>query len=417
MFDPMRQKTRENYFEVTFPDYPSIETAPYKVELIQSMGAHDIAYIHFPQTLSILIEGLSTGTPVKIRWKNDKVEGTFFGYKTDSLYKSSVIRQKRTVLTCFGASYPLKDNENKIWTNKTAPDIVKDIASKFNLKAVVTPHPIVWSQQSMAGHSWWEKIRELADRIGYAVQMQGSELHFHPVDKMIDRFLTSIPVLALLDSGAGFDTSYNGRTLEYFEPTIGDYTEHLPNKRAEVIIRGVDPVTGKVYTEKASPNKTGKNLKKKTKDPLFRNIDTRAVISSKSMAEQIAKAKAELSRLTISARGRGQGDPRIAPWRTVDIRQTESAATGLWVIKSVTHTILANQQYYVEFECLADGTQEQTSGDRASKGDAQPTVNIADALEYGTNSMVSSTTLNSQTLIVNQADTGFNVTPRRWETD
>jgi hypothetical protein len=49
----------------------------------------------------------------------------------------------------------------KIWVKKTAPAIVEDIAKTFKLKAVVTPHPVIFSQQSLSGHSYFEKVQEL----------------------------------------------------------------------------------------------------------------------------------------------------------------------------------------------------------------------------------------------------------------
>lgn len=415
MLDPMRQRTRENYFQVVFPDYPSVEVTPHKIEFTYAAGNHDIAKLYFADTVPFLLEGMATGAPVVITWKNDKVTGTFNGYKADGIYQSSVVRKKRTELTFIGTSYPLKESADKIWVNKTASEIVTEIANKHKLTPIVTSHPIRWSQQSMVGQSYWEKIRELADRIGYAVQMQGVELHFHPIDKMIDKFLTSMPVMALNDIGASFDSAYEARTLEYFEPSINDYNENARHRKTEKIIRGVDPLTGKIYSIKTSPNKVGKKIKNKTKDPIFSQIETSTVVGSRSMAESIAKAKADLSRFSLTATGAGQGDPRITPWRTIDVRNTEEAAVGLWVITSATHTIYKNYQYYVEFECMTDGTGEQTLGDRVSRGKASPVVNLANALEFGTTGLSTSITLNSQSTIVNEAETGFNITPRRWE--
>lgn len=417
MFDPMRQKTRENYIIVTFPDYPSLEAVPFKVEIIQAIGSHDIAVMYFADTVPVYLEGVATGAPVNIEWKNDKVSGSFYGYKADSVYQSSIIRKKRTTLTFIGVSYPLKENEDNIWVNKTASEIVLEIAKKFKLKPMITPHPIRWSQQSMVGQSYWEKLRELADRVGYAFQVQGSELHFHPIDKMIDKSLSSMPVMSFSEIGAEFDAVYNSRTLEYFEPKITDYNESIRHRKTEKIIRGVDPLTGKVYSNKTSPTKVGKKFKNKVREPLFSQIETSTVIGSRSMAEALSKAKADLSRFSVTAIGAGQGDPRIAPWRLIDVRQTEEEGLGLWVVKSVTHTILRDYRYYVEFECMTDGTGELTSGDRVSKTSQQPTVNLATALEFGNIEPSTSTTLNSQSTIINQADTGFKVTPRRWESN
>lgn len=415
MRDPRRQILQGNSYKIQYPDFPSFDLIPHKVELIQAMGKHDILKVHYPDTISYMLDGLTTGALVDFKWNNDKVSGTFKGYKYDSTYSSSVERRRRTVLTFLGSSFVLKESGYHIWVNKTATEIIEEIAKKFKLKPIITPHPVRFSQQSMAGHSYWEKVNELADIIGYGVQMQGTELHCHPVDVMIDKFLTTIPSLAILDYGASIGTVYESRTLEYFEPKLGDYVEGKRHRRTEKIIKNVDPYTAKIYGATASPNATGKKLQKKTRDPLFSQIETRTVSASMMMATEMAKAKAEKSRLSIPAIGGGQGDPRIAPWRTVQISGTENAANGLWVIESAHHTMFANYKYVVEFTCLTDGVERQDTGDRSKSTQMAPHRNISYELTSPIKGKPTRTVLSASSTIVSQADTGFKVTPRRWE--
>lgn len=415
MRDPRRQLIQGNSFNVTFPDFPSFDLKPHKIELIQAMGKHDILKVHYPDTVSYMLDALTTGALVEVTWKNDKVSGNFKGYKYDSTYSSSVERKRRSVLTFLGASFVLKESGYNIWINKTAPEIIEEIANKFKLKPIVTSHPVRFSQQSMAGHSYWEKINELADTIGYGVQMQGTELHCHPIDTMIDKFLTTVPSLAILDYGSGPDTVHESRTLEYFEPKLGDYLEGKTHRRTEKIVKSVDPYTAKVYGSSVSPNAVGKKLQKKTKDPLFSQIETRTVTASNFMVQEMAKAKAEKARLSITAKGGGQGDPRIAPWRTVEISGTEDAANGLWVIETAHHTMFSNYRYIVEFTCVTDGVEHQNTGKRVSELGAVPYRNVSYELTSPTLGKPTYSTLSATSTIVNEANTGFKVSPRRWE--
>lgn len=415
MRDPRRQLVQGNSFKVSFPDFPSFDLKPHKIELIQSMGKHDILKIHYPDTVTYMLDALTTGALVEVTWSNDKVSGNFKGYKYDSTYSSSISRQRRSVLTFLGSSFVFKESGYNIWINKTATEIIEEIAKKFKLKPIVTPHPVRFSQQSMAGHSYWEKMNELADIIGYGIQMQGTELHCHPVDIMIDKFLTTVPKLAILDYGAAPNTVHEARTLEYFEPKLGDYLEHKAHKRTEKIVKTVDPYTAKVYGSSVSPNETGKKLQKKTKDPLFSQIETRTVTASNFMVHEMAKAKAEKSRLSFSAKGGGQGDPRISPWRTVEISGTENAANGFWVIESAHHTMFANYRYLVEFTCVTDGVEKQETGKRASDAGTVPYRNVSYELTSATQGKPTYSTLSASSTIVSEANTGFTVSPRRWE--
>jgi hypothetical protein len=267
----------------------------------------------------------------------------------------------------------------------------------------------------MAGHTYWEKATELADLIGYGIQVVGTELHCHPIDVMIDKFLTTIPKMALLDYGAGPDAIHESRTLEYFEPKLGDYLEKRTHKRTEKVIKSVDPYTAKIYGSSVSPNATGKKLQKKTKDPLFSQIETRTVSASNSMTYELAKAKAEKSRLSISAKGGGQGDPRIAPWRTIEVSGTESSASGLWVVETAHHTMFANYRYMVEFTCVTDGVEKQSTGDRVVDSRAVPYRNVSYELTSATQGKPTQSVISASSTIVSQANTGFKVTPRRWE--
>lgn len=415
MRDPRRQTLQGNTYKVVYPDFPSFDLKPHKVELIQGMGKHDILKVHYPDTIPYMLDGLVTGTLIDFTWSNDKVSGNFKGYKYDSSYSSAIDRKRRSVLTFLGPSFVLKESGYHIWVNKTATEIIEEIAKKFKLKPIVTPHPTRFSQQSMAGHSYWEKINELADTIGYGIQMQGTELHCHPIDVMVDKFLTSVPSLAIVDYGAPLGGVHESRTLEYFKPKLGDYIEGKSHRRTEKLIKNVDPYTAKIFGTTSSPNATGKRLKKKTRDPLFSQIETRTVSASNGMASQLAKAKAEKSRLSIPAKGGGQGDPRISPWRTVQVSGTEEAANGLWVIETAHHTMFLNYVYLVEFTCLTDGVNRQDVGDRAVDTRQASTRNIAYELSSPTEGKPTRTVLSASSTIVNQSETGFKVTPRRWE--
>lgn len=415
MRDPERQNRLANSYQVEFPNYASFNVLPSSVTIHQSMGKHDVVELFYPTIRPALVKAVKTGSPIKITWANDKVKGVFYGYVSDAAPRTTDTRSRGTKVRCVGASYVLKQGENKIWQNKTAPEIVTEIAKKFKLKPVVTPHSTRFAQQSLAGQSYWQKIKELGDKIGYGYQVMGTELHFHPIDKMIDQFMTTIPVMAFLDPLLEPKNFFEANTLDKFEPTLGDYVERSKNNKTTKIVGGTDPVTSKVYKTSASPKDVGKNIRKNVSAPIFNNVETDLVSGNAAVAISLAKARAQLARLSIPANGVGQGDPRIAPWRTVEVRGTGEVTDGFWIVKESTHFLNQNGTYRVEFSCLADGTERNTiTSTRPSNAGLVPTRNVANEVGTARQQTAQSPKLTGTTAQIKQTTTGFALSPQKW---
>ena len=412
MLDPERQNRFGSKFDVNMPDFPSLKVQPKYIRIHQKRGQHYVVELFYERFSPFLMKGLKTGVPVTINWQNDKAKGKFFGYTSDVTHVSEQIIKRGIKVTCIAASFSLKEKKPKIWKNKTASEIVTDIAKTFKLKPVVTPTTIRFSQQSLAGITYWEKIKELADRHGYVFQVTETELHFHPVDKMIDKFMTVTPIMSFLNPYITPSSEFNGQTLDSFTPVLGDYVQGEGHQRTTKSVSGVDPLSAKPIIYTASPNKVGKQVRKTTKDPLFDSQETSVVIGSTQMAKAMADGKANLSRLSIPASGIGQGDPRIAPWRTIEVRGIDEVSNGYWVIDSAHHFIHIDGRYQIEFTCSTDGTGEnKPSNTRPSRMGNSPVRNVKD--EIGIKKQTK-TKLSASSTMIKQSDVGFKIMPRKW---
>jgi hypothetical protein len=127
------------------------------------------------------------------------------------------------------------------------------------------------------------------------------------------------------------------------------------------VVSGVDPVTGKFYSSSKSPTTVGKNLRTSNADPLFVEALPGAMTGNAHMAELIANAHAQLSRFSITSETASQGDPRIAPYRTVEINGTGATTDGNWIVKKAVHQCYYDGRYEVEFHCMTDGTGRNKS--------------------------------------------------------
>ncbi|CAB4178981.1 hypothetical protein UFOVP1033_38 [uncultured Caudovirales phage] len=414
MNNTIQSRTGSKY-KVTFPNFPSFIVTPQNIRIYQETGKQDIVELTYPRFSDFFLKALKTGVPVLINWNNDKVSETFYGYVYDGTSTTNQSLARPIVIRCIGASLALKEGGNKIWKSKTAPDIVTEIANSIKLKPVVTPHKMLFTQQSLVGHTRWEKVQELANRLGYVCQMNGTELHFHPIDKMIDRFMTTIPVMSFAHLSGNPYSEIFSQTLDSFKPRMGDFSDSREHSKKEKSISGVDPITGKTYTVTSSPNTVGKNLRSETRNPLFKETIPGAITASPAMAQTIVDAHAQLSRFSIYAEGSGQGDPRISPYRTVEVRGTGESTDGFWVVKKATHFLTFDGRYYVDFTCMTDGTgSTNVSATRPYKAGSVPVRNIQQELTSGGPSSPTSTKLSATTPMITADSGGYKVTPTRW---
>jgi len=409
------QNRQGSSFSVTFPDFPSFSLIPHHFRLYQEVGKQDVIEITYSQFTQFYYKSLKQGVPIKMTWNNGTVNGTFYGYIYDVSFTTHQAMQRDTVIKAIGASLSLKENSTKIWLNKTASEIVTDIAKTFKLKPIVTPHDVRFSQQSMVGHTYWEKVQELAKRIGYVAQVYGTELHFHPVDTMIDKFSSAIPVLAFTDPFSNPWESDVSQTLDMFKPRVSDYADLASHSKKEKSISGIDPVTGSTYTSTASPSRVGKNLRSEVKDPLFKEHLPTLMTSSKAMSKSIADGQAQLSRFSVRANGAGQGDPRISPYRTIEINGTGDTTDGYWIVTKCTHFLAVDGRYQIDFECMTDGVGKSLSSpSRPAVASVIPTRNVIAELKSGVQVKPTRSTLSRPTIMSNETKTGFKVTSSRW---
>ena len=375
----------------------------------------DVVELTYPRFSSFYMKALKTGVPISISISNDKASTKWFGYVYDVKKNTLQSLDKPVVVRCIGSSLSLKEGGSKIWTSKTAPDIVFEIAKKFKLKPVVTPHKTIFTQQSLSGHTYWEKIQELAARIGYAAHVTGTELHFHPLDIMIDKFMTTIPIMSYIDDALAPYAEVRDQTLDVFRAHLSDYSDMQDSSKKEKNVYGIDPLSAKLYEATSSANRVGKNLKEDVKAPLFKQTVSTAVTGSKEMAQVLADSHAQFSRFVNHATGTGQGHPLIAPYRTIELVGTGEDTDGYWVIKKAHHFMAFDGRYQVEFDCMTDGRgRNKASATRPSSAGSVPVRNLSLELVTGSPSTPTSTRISGPTALINQRNSGFTVTPRRW---
>jgi phage protein D len=402
-------------FEVRYPEFPSITVAPNSVTIRQAKGQHDQVELSYAAANKFFNTMLKTGVLMEISWSNEASSGQFIGHVYSVHSKTQATLTRNTIVKGIAASFPLKEGANTLWKNKTASEIATDIAQKHKLKPVVTQHPVRFGQQTMIGHSYWEKLQELAERVGYVCHVIGVELHFHPIDKMIDHFNTSIPILSYHDNDINPGTTYEAHTLDMFRTTVGSINESTSHVKKDKVVSGLDPITGRIFSQTSSPSKTGKSLRISTKEDLFKEIVPTRVAESTATAKAMADGFAQLARFSLHAEGSAQGDARIAPYRTIDINGTGDETDGFWVVTSAVHHMTYDGRYNVEFTCFTDGTGDNRgTGLRNSDASLVPTRNVLSEMATGMTTKTTVAKISRKAPLVNQSKAGLKMSSSKW---
>jgi hypothetical protein len=267
---------------------------------------------------------------------------------------------------CVGSSFVLKQRKTKTYKDKTIPEIAASIAKENNLKFVGENHSRRFSQLVISGHTQWEWLHEQANRIGYVMYVQGTNLVFRPIDKIIDETSSDAPVFQMWDSTIPKQSAHPDRTLDHFKVMVGENIEGYGPDRASKQIGGVNPVTGESFTAKRSPSETGSGIRELLSDTLFNDFNSDQVANSKLDAKNAAESSAHLARFNIPAKILGQGDPRVSPYKLIYVEGSGNQTDGFWVVNEVTHRLFFSGIYSLEMLVLTDGTQKNKKNPKRS---------------------------------------------------
>lgn len=319
-----------NFVSVDFPnaDQPPVQVLD--MTFWQSRYKHDFAVFTF-RDWKPSYNNIRPGTPMQFTLQGDENQELFTGYVHH--IKPKVSPGKNYVEVHFiGASYYLKQTSQKTYKNRTASEIVVEIAKRNNFSYSVTPHPRVYSQISQAGLTDMEMINKLAKQCGYSVRYKNAEIYFQPMFKLYDEARENAQVLTLRDAD---DPA--GSTLYSFEPLIGESLEHDGEYKAATAISGVDAYTGKVI--QVTNPKRPKATKTRSESEFFDRFSSATVANSYTIAKSESESVDERTRFPYRATAEALGDPGLYPNVPVYIDGVSDDYAGYWVVLEVEHKL------------------------------------------------------------------------------
>jgi len=232
-------------FKVSFPKAPDMELILIGAELHQDAEEHDRLVLHFKGTPLNKKQALISGDPVVFTFKSDKLSSTWNGY-IHSIHQPHTWQGGNTDIVCVGASWILKDTDQKIFTNTTADQVVSKIAALNKMEAITQRHPRLKDSVVQAGQSYWQILKRLAKTTGFALVCDNTTIFFMSKDKIFQNKKKSAPYFLYVNHEENGVVTRELRmtgTILSFDPIISDQSPEL-GVRVDRVISGVDKKTG-----------------------------------------------------------------------------------------------------------------------------------------------------------------------------
>lgn len=249
---------QDSSFEVEFPKSPVKDIILIGAELYQDAEEHDRLVLHFKGRPNEKREALVGGDPVKFTFRSGKVTSVWNGY-VNSIDQDNSWQGGNTDVICLGASWVMKETDQKIFTKVTADQVVISLAKKYGLEPITQRHPRVRGSIVQAGQSDWQLARRLAKQTGFALRCENTTLFFVSKEKIYQSKKSSAPYYFYVDSSELGVTTRELRmtgTILDFEPNIADQSPEA-GVRVDRVISGLNTATGKVikvtHPYKATP--------------------------------------------------------------------------------------------------------------------------------------------------------------------
>lgn len=361
----------KNYgsYQVTLPKsiFDPTEVTLKEFVLRQDALRHDMVKLRWASRRMDRFNTLASGTPIRIRYKarHDDQATDFFGYVTHIKPIQGGSKYLDFEIYAVSVSRVFRQTGQDVWTKKTAPEIVTQIAREFGLKSVVKTHGLRWPQVAQRGRSYWEVMTDLANKIGYGLTVRGATVMFLPITTFVDSSFESAPFLTAFDGGPG----PNGFALRVEDISVmaGSTTEYgsFPNDQSEVI--SIEPVKGTVSTTRKAPGSATKRNKKVTSPYTTYSGE---VAHSKADTALLAEGRAQRGLMSIDAEAYCAGSESLRPYTPVYLSAKDQTLSGWWIVKSATHKIVMGSGEYtcdlvISTDSLAKSAIPPRSGTRA----------------------------------------------------
>ena len=238
---------KDSDYSAVFIKSPDMELILIGAELHQDPEEHDRLVLHYKGTPQDKKEALVSGDPVTFTYRSGKLNSTWYGYihhvRQDNSWQGG-----NTDIVCVGASWVLKNTDQKVYKNKTSDQVISKIAKKHSMQAVTQRDPRIRDQVVQAGQSDWQLCKSLAKQTGFALLAENTTITFVSKDKIYQSKKMSAPYFNYVNDEIGGVVPRELRmtgTILAFKPIISDQAPEM-GIRMDRVVSGINTKTTSV---------------------------------------------------------------------------------------------------------------------------------------------------------------------------
>ncbi|CAB4122170.1 Phage late control gene D protein (GPD) [uncultured Caudovirales phage] len=243
-FSPIRpfmwqSATQDSSFTVEFPKSSDMDMVLISAELMQTIEEHDILHLWFKGHPMNKREAIVSGDPITFTFRSEKITSVWNGY-VYRVDQPNTWQGGNTEMICIGASYVLKESDQKIYSNVTADQVIERIAKKYGMSAITQRHPRVRDSVVQAGQSDWQLCKRLAKQTGFTLRAENTTIFFVSKDKIQSGKRESAPYFFYVTDETDGIVPRESR----LSGTILSFTPHVSDSTPEAGVRVDRVITG-----------------------------------------------------------------------------------------------------------------------------------------------------------------------------
>lgn len=344
-------------------DYTSIES----VEVSFSENEHDYACFTFVGLMGDAVTDY-LDRPVFISIQVSPTQSTtFHGYvgyiEPEAVARRGYINKsliQKAHIHCFGASYDMKQKNNRVWDKYTLSKLVEELAEKYGYSCETPTDSFIIPRIVQNNESDWEVLVKACHMMGYKVTATSAHIHVYDPSKILSRAMPYAELTTLLDDTANVDYA-PGRIME-FMGTFGKVTPEGSANAFNFQSLSNDGVLVSHITDETESMQLGQVV-----SPRFTDTVTMNAVSKKSV-ERYARSAVN-NRAPFHASVVVTGLPEVIPGSLINLKKYDAKFDGFWMVQSVNHKV-TRSNYITSLKILRDSTNEAppvlTGGDKYS---------------------------------------------------
>jgi hypothetical protein len=334
-----------NYVAIDFP----LGTNPPKritsVTVTQERYAHEMINVQF-RDWDIQYSNIKPGNPVICELRGTDSSRKFHGYVHD-IRPHITPGGRFTDMTIIGASYQLKQANQRVFQNVTASDVIRKIAAEHSFSTEIDDHPRVYEQITQPGSTDLQLMTRLAKQCGYTLRIENTAIHFKNFVTDFNKYKKSANLFVMRNAN-----DPQGSTLYSFDLLMSESYKYLDSYKSAIQVGGVDPqaITKAIATNQLRPT----TIKVKKEIELFDSYATDVVAPGSSIAYYEAKAADERNRFPYRARIKVLGAPTVNPDKPIYLEGLGPDYSGYWIVLSAIHHVVETSPNVFQYTTTLD---------------------------------------------------------------